>query len=120
MTFTRAAEALDHYAQQLAQLKEVTALETMALQTKQLQSFFDRELWPIVTQLELPQQQSQWHSATTEIHRHMRLLAVEVSFIKAARQEHTRQQRLGQIEYRLGQLQGFTQVMVTLLSDVQP
>ena len=55
MTFTRAAEALDHYAQQLAQLKEVTALETMALKTKQLQSFFDRELWPIVTQLELPQ-----------------------------------------------------------------
>lgn len=120
MTFTRTIEALDHYAEQLAQLKGVTALGMMAEQTKQLQNFFARELWPIVTQLELPQQQSQWHSATTEMHRHMRLLAVEVSFIQAARQEHTRQQRLGQIEHRLGQLQGFTQVMVTLLSDGQP
>lgn len=120
MTFTGTIETLDHYAEQLAQLKGGTALGTMAQQAKQLQSFFDRELWPIVTQIELPQQQSQWRSATTELHRHMRLLAVEISFIRAARQEHTRQQRLGQIEHRLGQLQGFTQAMVTLLSDVQP
>ncbi|MEL6230411.1 MAG: heterocyst frequency control protein PatD [Cyanobacteria bacterium J06627_3] len=120
MTFTRATEALDHYAEQLAQLKGVTTLGTMVQKAKQLQSFFDRELWPIVTQLELPQQQSQWHSATTELHRHMRLLAVEISFIQAARQEHTRQQRLEQIEHRLGQLQGFTQVMVAFLSDLQP
>ena len=120
MTFTRAAEALDHYAEQLTQLQGVAAQGAMARQANTLQSFFHQELWPIVTQLELPQHQSQWHSATTEIHRHMRLLAVEVSFIQAARQGHTRQQRLGQIEHRLEQLQGFAQVMVTLLSDIQP
>ncbi|MEA5463074.1 heterocyst frequency control protein PatD [Leptothoe sp. PORK10 BA2] len=117
MTFTHAHQTLVHYAERLTQLQRVMGQETMAQQAHSLQTFFRQELWPLVTQLDLPQQRSQWLSAITEMQRHMRLLAVEISFVQAARQGQTRQQRLGQIEHRLGQLQGFTQVMMSLLAN---
>ena len=119
MTFAHATETLVHYAEQLTQLQRVTGQKVMAQQANNLQTFFRQNLWPLATQLELPQHQAQWLSATTEIQRHMRLLTVEISFAQAARQGPTRQQRLGQIEHRLEQLQGFTQVMLSLLGKIQ-
>lgn len=119
MTFAHATQTLVHYAEQLTQLQQVTGQEKMTQQAQDLQTFFRQDLWPLATQLELPKHQAQWLSATTEIQRHMRLLTVEVSFAQTARHGPTRQQRLGQIEDRLDQLQGFTQVMISLLAKVQ-
>ena len=117
MTFTSVAAALRQYAEQLAQLQAVVGQPEMAARARGVQQFFGQRLWGTITQLELPQRSSQWHAAITEIHRHMRLLAVEVSFAQTAQQGHIRQQRLGQIEQRLEQLQGFTQVLLNLLPD---
>ncbi|MEM1238443.1 MAG: heterocyst frequency control protein PatD [Cyanobacteria bacterium P01_H01_bin.26] len=120
MTFTSVAAALRQYAEQLTQLQAVVGQPGMATQAHGVQQFFSQNLWGIITQLQLPQGSSQWHAAVTEIHRHMRLLAVEVSFAQSAQQSHISQQRLGQIEQRLEQLQGFTQVLLGLLPNELP
>lgn len=117
MTFTVAVDALHAYAKQLTQLQGVLGQEDMLQQAKVLQQFFNQTLWPRINQLELSQNQSRWRSAITEIHRHMRLLAVEMNFAQSARQGQTYQQRLEQISQRLQQLQGFTQVLVTLCAQ---
>lgn len=114
MTFTEVIDGLRCYAEHLNQVKAAVGQATMVQQTGQLKTFFDQRIWPVITDIQLPKGQSQWHSATTEIHRHMRLLTVEVSFVQAAQQSHTQQQRLGQIEQRIEQLQGFTQVLIEL------
>jgi len=57
--------------------------------------------------LALPQQTP----IVTEMNRHLRLLAVDVTFLQAARQATTRQQRTEQIQSRLQQLPGFTQAL---------
>ena len=114
MTFADTTEVLRCYADQLTQMKAAIGQATMTQQASHLKGFFDQRIWPVITQIQLPQGQSQWHSATTEIHRHMRLLAVEISFVQAAHQRHTQQQRLGQIEQRIEQLQGFTQMLIDL------
>lgn len=114
MTFADAIEVLHRYLENLAQLKVAVGQETMAEQANTLAAFFNQRIWPIVTRVQLPQGQAQWHSATTELHRHMRLLAVEMSFAQAAYHSYTQQQRLGQIEQRVEQLQGFTQVLIDL------
>ena len=115
MTFTSVVEGLNHYQDQLSQVQGTIGQASMAQKAHQLQIFFNQNLWIIISQLELPQHQSQWNSMITEIHRHMRLLTVEISFAQAANHSDTRQQRLGQIKQRLEQLQGFTQVLLNLL-----
>ncbi|ESA36233.1 hypothetical protein N836_07780 [Leptolyngbya sp. Heron Island J] len=117
MTFTATVDALHAYTQQLAQFQGDLGQADILQQAKELQRFFNQTLWPNINQLELSQNQPQWRSAITEMHRHMRLLAVEVNFIQSARQSRTYQQRLGQISHRLEQLQGFTQVLITLCAQ---
>ncbi|MGD1853519.1 MAG: heterocyst frequency control protein PatD [Leptolyngbyaceae cyanobacterium] len=118
MTFVGLLDALHHYEGQLTQLQTVVGQEVMTKQVMALQTFFRQDLWPLISQLELPQQ-SQWNSAVTEMHRHMRLLTLETSFAQSARQENTRQQRLETITQRVEQLQGFNQVLLALLSSEQ-
>ena len=120
MTFASIVDRLHRYAEQLNQLHAVIGTTEMAHQMSVLQQFFSQNLWAVLTQVELPQQQAQWHSATTEIHRHMRLLSVEISFVQLAQQGPIRQQRIRQIEQRLEQLQGFTQVLLNLLPSGLP
>ncbi len=117
MTFIVAVDALHTYEKHLAQLQRGLGQENMLQQAKVLQQFFNQTLWPSINQLELSQNQSRWGSAITEIHRHMRLLAVEVNFAQSARYSQTYQQRLDQISHRLQQLQGFTQVLATLCTQ---
>ena len=112
MTFATVVEILHDYEEQLAQLQAVLGRGEMVQQAKRLQYFFEQTLWSQVTQLEVLQ--PHWQSATTEIHRHMRLLSIEVSFFESARQSQTHKQRLAQVERRLKQLKGFTQVLIAL------
>lgn len=84
-------------------------------QAQALQKFYQQTLWKLLTEVEVAE--PQWRSATTELHRHMRLLAVEASFARSARRDHLRQQRLAHIEQRLEQLQGFTKVLRALITD---
>ncbi|MEM7795650.1 MAG: heterocyst frequency control protein PatD [Cyanobacteria bacterium P01_C01_bin.118] len=116
MTFYGPRDSLDWYKKQLNLLQEAIGQETMVQQAQHLQTFFNQDLWPLISQLELSQHQSQWHAAITEMHRHMRLLSLEISFAKAARQGDTQQQRLAQIEQRLQELRGFTQALLSLLT----
>ena len=117
MTFAATVNALHVYAKQLAQFQGSLDQPDILEPGKELQQFFNQTLWPNISQLELSQNQPQWRSAITEIHRHMRLLAVEVNFVQSARQSQTYQQRLNQINHRLEQLQGFTQVLMTLCAE---
>ncbi len=112
MTFAASVDILYDYKAQLAQLQAVLGQGEMVQQAKRLQHFFEQTLWPQMTQLGSPQ--PHWRSATTEIHRHMRLLSLEISFFQSARQNQTHRQRLEQVEQRLQQLQGFTHVLITL------
>ena len=114
MTFTITVAALHDYVERLTKLQSVVNQPELFQQASALQRFFHQTLWTGLTQVELPQHQAQWRSATTEIHRHMRLLAVEVNFLQSARQSDKRQQRLTQLEQRLQQLQGFARVLVSL------
>lgn len=126
MTFFSPVDELKRYGEYLSQLRTAVGPgedqrqepgpAEMVQRAHALQQFYQQTLWELLTQMELPKQQSQWRSATTEIHRHMRLLAVEISFARSARPGPLRQQRLEQIEQRLEQLQGFTQVLIALLT----
>ncbi|MEM1251315.1 MAG: heterocyst frequency control protein PatD [Cyanobacteria bacterium P01_H01_bin.21] len=113
MTFTT-VDALHGYVERLNQLQAVIGQDDMAQYANHLQKFFNEILWPLVVDFELTKNQSQWRAAITEAHRHMRLLTVEVSFVRSARNSQTRQQRIVQIEQRLNQLQGFTQALINL------
>lgn len=115
MTFVVTSSALRRYQEQLSQLQAVIGQREMVQQAHGVNQFFNQHLWAVLTQSE--QSHPQWQSATTEIHRHMRLLAVEISFAQSARHGQTRQQRLDQIEQRLQQLQGFTTVLIELCGD---
>ena len=117
MTFIATVDVLHSYTKQLAEFQGGLSQRDALQQAKELQQFFNQTLWPNISRLELSQNQSQWRSAITEIHRHMRLLAVEVNFVRSARQNQTYQQRLDQINHRLEQLQGFTQVLITLCTQ---
>ena len=116
MTFASSAELTRRYVEKLSHLQAAVGKEEMATLATRLQQFYRQDLWPNLTTVELPQQQAQWNSAMTEIHRHMRLLSVEVKFVQSAKNAGTRQQRLAQIEQRLVQIQGFAEVLLTLLS----
>ncbi|MEM8613964.1 MAG: heterocyst frequency control protein PatD [Cyanobacteria bacterium P01_H01_bin.105] len=117
MTFATTVDALHGYVEQLAQLQSVVGQPEMSQHASTLQRFFNQTLWLRLVQVELSQHQAQWRSATTELHRHMRLLAVEINFVQSARHSDKRQQRLAQLEQRLQQLQGFAQVLIKLCSS---
>lgn len=124
MTFFSLVDELEHYGKCLSQLRaavgqaenQLEGQAEMAQQVHALQEFYQQTLWELLTQRS--PSEPQWRSATTEIHRHMRLLGVEVSFAGSARQGHLRQQRLEQIEQRLDQLQGFTNVLIALVKPL--
>ncbi|MEM7063140.1 MAG: heterocyst frequency control protein PatD [Cyanobacteria bacterium P01_B01_bin.77] len=123
MTSFRSVNELECYGEYLSQLQiavrqgedQRDGQAEIAQRAHALQDFYRQTLWELLAQVDLSKRQSQWRSATTEVHRHMRLLAVEVSFARSARQGHLRQQRLQQIEQRLEQLQGFTNVLIALI-----
>ncbi|NEQ51574.1 MAG: heterocyst frequency control protein PatD [Leptolyngbya sp. SIO3F4] len=119
MTFTIHLETLNRYEELLAELQGALYKDTMVQHEKKLQNFFCQDYWHIVSQLELSKKRSQWQSAITEIHRHMRLLAVEASFAQAAHHDAIHQQRLKRIEQRLQQLRNFNQVLIHLLLQEQ-
>ncbi|MEO0457886.1 MAG: heterocyst frequency control protein PatD [Cyanobacteria bacterium P01_A01_bin.114] len=60
----------------------------------------------------------QWEAGipiVTEMHRHLRLLGVDLNFLRAAKQPTTRRQRLQQVEQRLSSLKEFSQGLRTLI-----
>lgn len=55
---------------------------------------------------------SRWQSVQTEMHKQMRLLAVDLTFFQASRQLATREQRQRQIVSRLQTSIGYCEVLV--------
>lgn len=116
MTFASAIALTHRYVALLSQLQSVLGQAEMVAQANVLQQFYRQDWLPALIGIEPPDHRSQWSSAMTEIHRHMRLLSVEMSFVRTARNLATRQQRVGQLDQRLGQIQGFVQVLLKLMS----
>ncbi|MFG6097709.1 heterocyst frequency control protein PatD [Leptothoe sp. ISB3NOV94-8A] len=116
MTFATVVDDLNAYSAQLAQVKLALGQMEEAAKANILQQFFAQTLWPQLSQTDMLEQ-PQGRAAITEIHRHMRLLMVEVNFVTSASHGDIRQQRLQQMEQRLQQLEGFTQVLINLCNQ---
>ncbi|MEO1402902.1 MAG: heterocyst frequency control protein PatD [Cyanobacteria bacterium J06635_1] len=61
------------------------------------------------------QQSDSGVSIITEMHRHLRLLGVDLNFLRAAKQLATQQQRQQLVEQRLASLKEFSQGLLTLM-----
>jgi len=94
------------FEQQLLQMQRaLTEGEVQIRQVAQLQANFRTQLLP------LAMVQPAQTAILTEINRHLRLLSVDATFLQAARQPQTRQQRIGRIRERIQQLLGFVQAL---------
>lgn len=80
----------------------------------QLQTSFREHLLPLATA------QPVQTPVLTEMNRHLRVLNVDATYLQAARQATTRQQRITQICERLQQLAGFAQALSMALQEMAP
>jgi len=71
-----------------------------------IQRFFQEQVASLTAEGIDPSLVSRWQSVQTEMHKQMRLLAVNLTFFQASRQLYTREQRQGQIVSRLRLLRG--------------
>ncbi|MEO0759171.1 MAG: heterocyst frequency control protein PatD [Cyanobacteria bacterium J06648_16] len=103
--------AIQSFEQQLAALQTIlgNGQESAAIATAvtALQTTFRQLLLPLA-----PNHPDQT-PIFTEMNRHLRLLAVDATFLRTARQAATQQQRQAQIDNRLQQLAGFAEALRT-------
>ena len=116
MTSPSPESALRRYRACLQQLRSCLGGEAMVSAWQELNNFFQQQLWPLLIQRS-EQADSAWQAMTTELHRHMRLLGLEIQRGMAARQLPSRQQRQEQIEQRLVHLEQFSQGLMQLLVE---
>lgn len=102
-----ALETLRSHLQTLVDLAQAANPDGRTLQTQFLltQQHFQHQMLPWGE--DLPSAQP----VLTEINRTLRLLAMDVAFLQAARQSTTTQQRQRQLLEKLGQLLGFCEAM---------
>jgi hypothetical protein len=81
-----------------------------------LQQFFQLQIAPLDDDLD-PVEVQRVRSYNTEIHKQLRLLGMDVSFLQAARQSITAQQRQRQMGDRLETLIGYCQALLVIPSD---
>ena len=106
------AQAYEYFAQQLEQLeRQVTVAQPDVAQIKAalvpIQQEFQHTVQPLVLEPDeaVPRTViSRLTACNTEINKHLRFLAMDISFLQAARQPQTVQQRQAQIRDRLQRL----------------
>lgn len=105
---THAPETLRSHLQALATLARAPQPDGRRLQAQFLltQQFFQHQILP------LGELQPAVQPVITEMNRSLRLLAMDVAFLQAARQSITAQQRQGQMIEKLDQLLGFCEAIM--------
>jgi len=78
-----------------------------------IQRFFQERVASLTAEGIDPSLVSRWQSVQTEIHKQMRLLTVDLTFLQASRQLSTREQRQKQIVSRLQTSIDYCQMLVT-------
>lgn len=121
MAISAAQETVKNFHQQVIEIlgdegHSLSESDPMA-RLQPLTVTFKTQILPLTSIMEGKSDASQWLSALTELNRHIRLLAVDISFFRAAQQSDRAQQKLTQIRSRLQQIQGFSQVLLKLSED---
>lgn len=95
-------------------LTSVTAINSHNYQ--ELQDFYQQQMFPLLEEEfsdEVPPEiVSRWRSLNTEIHRSMKLLALDISLLKAARSPQMQQTRRQGMSDRLSTLISYCQVIL--------
>jgi hypothetical protein len=82
----------------------------------ELQDFYQKQIFPLVdkefSEEVLPEIASRWRSLNTEIHRSMKLLALDISLLKAARSPQMQKTRRQGMSDRLSTLISYCQVLL--------
>ena len=82
----------------------------------ELQNFYQQQMFPLgeenFGEEVSPETASRWRSLNTEIHRSMKLLALDISLLKAARSPQMQKNRRGGISDRLSTLISYCQVIL--------
>lgn len=106
-------QCYQEFKQALEKLQETVSDGQENLDWAGIQRFFQERVASLTESGIDPSLVSRWQSVQTEIHRQMRLLAVDMTFFQASRQLSTREQRQKQIVSRLQTLIGYCEVLVT-------
>ena len=106
------------FAQQLDQIEQIATQanpDFIALQGSFLarQQQFQQQIMPLQSEGLTVETTQQLQRCQTEMNRLMRLLGTDVSFLRAARQSTTQQQRQAQIRQRIEQLKGLCQLVLS-------
>jgi len=99
--------------QQIAEAPDADAAE-LARQCQQLEQQFQTDIMALTDRELDPQMGAQWQSLQTEMHRMMRLLRTDVTFLQAARQSALRQKRQASIRDRLARLSSYVEALLQL------
>ncbi|MEO0537203.1 MAG: heterocyst frequency control protein PatD [Cyanobacteria bacterium P01_A01_bin.123] len=108
--FTEFANQLDRITQMATQANpDCAALQGVFLTYQQQ---FQQQIMPLQPEGLAVEASQQLQRCQTEMNRLMRLLGNDVSFLRAARQTATQQQRQAQIRQRIEQLKGLCQLVL--------
>ncbi|MGK7918551.1 MAG: heterocyst frequency control protein PatD [Trichodesmium sp.] len=107
--YQKLTELLNQLQQNITETKTEKILAT----NKEVQKLFETQIITLDNSKVDPQIASQVESYLTEIHKQLRLLNVDVTFLQASRNPQTTQGRLAKISDRLETLKGYC---LTILS----
>ncbi|NEQ31692.1 MAG: heterocyst frequency control protein PatD [Leptolyngbya sp. SIO4C5] len=110
-------QVLTHFHSELRQFAaQVTQpnpdAQTLQIHFLRLQQDFQQQILPLADRHLTAAAQTQLQAYQTEMNRLMRLLAVDISFLQAARQSAKQQQRQAQIQQRLMSLNQFCEALL--------
>ncbi|MGB3536052.1 MAG: heterocyst frequency control protein PatD [Microcoleaceae cyanobacterium] len=86
---------------------EHVAYPVLQSQWHEIEIFFEQQIMTVNPEAMAASVSPIWQSYLTEIHKQMRLLTIDLRFLKAARQSTTAQTRQIQILARIGKLMGY-------------
>jgi hypothetical protein len=99
---------------------ELTAVADEVLQSQltEIQQFFEHQIMTLNPEVFNPTILPMWQSYLTEIHKQMRLLTIDLRFLKASRQTSTTATRRTQMSDRLGTLTQYCDAILAKISAV--
>ena len=106
-------QCYQEFKQALEELQETVSSGQSDLDWAGIQRFFQERVANLTAEGIDPSLVSRWQSVQTEIHKQMRLLAVDLTFFQASRQLSTREQRQKQIVSRLQTSIGYCEMLMT-------
>lgn len=107
--YQKLRQAVERLQVELAHLEKNTDLMPTFLNVKHL---FQLQIVTLSSDELTPEMQNKVRSYQTEIHKQLRLLGTDLTFLQAARQTSTLEQRRTQIQERLTTLIGYCEVLL--------